>query len=652
MNTLHSINKRKQRRHTAILSITAFCILVACIYSYTQIANAANLSQWNAGRIISDSVFMNKDALNTTQIQAFLQSKNPSCDTQGMQPSEFGGGTRAQWGTSRGYPPPYICIKDYSESGKGAAQIIYDTAQQFNINPQVLIVLLQKEQGLITDTWPLPQQYKTATGYGCPDTAPCDSQYYGLTNQLQWSARMFKAIMTNSPAWYAPYVLGENTIRWSPNNSCGGSTVNIQNRATQALYNYTPYQPNQAALSAGYSTGDSCSAYGNRNFYLYFTDWFGSTIDGTIWRWSYVTQTVYANSNYTNPISSYEPSVQPDGFLYAEVKALNSGNQTWGKLAHLATNRPQDRDSNFYDSSWLSTNRPAELLETEVPPGSIGTFRFKIRAPHNTGTYREYFNVLIEGMAVLNDPGLYFVINVTHPVTARNSSNTTLFKGEILSKNNYLISPDTNSTFSLQPDGNLVLRNNFMPVWSTETKAPGASKFIFQSDGNLVLYTANMKPLWASGTDGSDAAKLILQEDGNLVAYSNSNAVIWQSGTDRSPIQFNSVTRIIPSGGEMKIGQRIENAQRSTMLFFQQDGNIVLYKGNRVLWASGTDGLGGTRLIMQGDGNLVLYDNAMKPVWFSKTYNSGPSRLELQGDDNLVIYKADEKPSWATYTNN
>jgi len=72
-------------------------------------------------------------------------------------------------------------------------------------------------------------------------------------------------------------VLGNNSIKWSPNDSCGSSTVYIQNLATAALYDYTPYRPNQASLSAGYGTGDSCSSYGNRNFYLYFTDWFGST---------------------------------------------------------------------------------------------------------------------------------------------------------------------------------------------------------------------------------------------------------------------------------------------------------------------------------------------------------------------------------------
>lgn len=241
-----------------------------------QNTSAAPVTGFVPGKIIDDMVFTKSNSMGPGAIQTFLNSKVPVCDTWGTKPSEFGGGTRAQWGTSRGTPPPYTCLRNYSEGGKSSAQIIYDAAQEFSINPQVLIVLLQKEQGLVTDEWPLQSQYRTATGYGCPDTAPCDSQYYGLTNQIRWSARMFRAIMNASPTWSTPYVLGSNFIRWSPNSACGGSTVNIENRATQALYNYTPYRPNQAALNAGYGTGDGCSAYGNRNFYLYFTDWFGS----------------------------------------------------------------------------------------------------------------------------------------------------------------------------------------------------------------------------------------------------------------------------------------------------------------------------------------------------------------------------------------
>jgi len=266
-----------------MVSISKIITLSALVVSAVSLAvpfgsaGAAPVVGFQAGRIIDDAVFTAKDSMNAGQIQSFLNSKVPNCDTNGTQPSEYGGGTRAQWGQAKYGQSTFICLKDYSEGGKSAAQIIYDKAQAYSINPQVLIVLLQKEQGLVTDTWPLNIQYRSATGYGCPDTAPCDSQYYGLSNQLDWSAKMFRAIMNASPTWYTPYVLGNNFIRWSPSSSCGGGTVNIQNRATQALYNYTPYQPNQSALEAGYGMGDSCGAYGNRNFYLYFTDWFGPT---------------------------------------------------------------------------------------------------------------------------------------------------------------------------------------------------------------------------------------------------------------------------------------------------------------------------------------------------------------------------------------
>jgi len=272
---------------------------------------------WNAGNIVSDAVFTDKGTMDTTQIQQFLNSKVPTCDTWGTQTSEFGGGTRAQWGTAHGYPPPYTCLKDYVDNGKTSVQIIYDAAQEFAINPKVLIVLLQKEQGLVTDTWPLSIQYRSATGYGCPDTAVCDSQYYGLTNQIRWSARMFRAIMNASPTWYTPYLVGDNYIQYNPDQSCGGSNVIIQNRATQSLYNYTPYQPNQGALDSGWGTA-YCGAYGNRNFYLYFTDWFGSTQDNSPLVVSPITPSTYLagtgqpiNVSYTvrNP-SSY-PIVVP-----------------------------------------------------------------------------------------------------------------------------------------------------------------------------------------------------------------------------------------------------------------------------------------------------------------------------------------------------
>ena len=63
-----------------------------------------------------------------------------------------------------------------------------------------------------------------------------------------------------------------------PRPACGTSDVFIEGKATAGLYSYTPYRPNLAALINLYGLGDSCSSYGNRNFWVYFSDWFGSPI--------------------------------------------------------------------------------------------------------------------------------------------------------------------------------------------------------------------------------------------------------------------------------------------------------------------------------------------------------------------------------------
>lgn len=267
-----------------ILKIKFIALLLTIIFSGAFVGivqnKQASAASFNAGNIISDPVMSNHNSMTISQIQSFLNSKVPSCDTQGNKASEYGGGTRKQYAASKGVSPPFTCLKSYNQGGKSASQLIYDAAKQYQINPQVLIALLQKEQGLVTDDWPWPIQYRSATGFGCPDNAPCDSQYYGLKNQLSRAANLFREVLNGG---WSNYPVGNNTILWNPNASCGSSNVNIQNRATSALYRYTPYRPNQAALNAGYGTGNSCSSYGNRNFFLYMRDWFNGGTQGNKW---------------------------------------------------------------------------------------------------------------------------------------------------------------------------------------------------------------------------------------------------------------------------------------------------------------------------------------------------------------------------------
>ena len=283
-------HRRLDRRYV-FLGLFIFVMVATFSFFYTRgmkDVDAVDLSGFKAGNIISDAVMRNYTSMTEADIQKFLDKKN-SCDKAVSSVSGIKKATGESFGIKYQYKYTYdgttyyyhvedgkfVCLNNEKFNGETAAHIIYQAAQDYKINPQVLIVLLQKEQGLITDKWPnINHQYRSATGYGCPDNKPCNSEYYGFKNQVRWAADLFDDVLSGG---WSTYPVGTNTIRWSPKASCGGSKVNIENRATSALYRYTPYQPNAAALKAGYGAGDSCSAYGNRNFYAYFTDWFGST---------------------------------------------------------------------------------------------------------------------------------------------------------------------------------------------------------------------------------------------------------------------------------------------------------------------------------------------------------------------------------------
>jgi len=228
----------------------------------------ADLSQFRPGNIISNAVFYDSSTMSEGDIDAFLRARVPSCQAGYTCLKDFRQTTATRAADS-------YCGRYDGAASESSARIIAKVAVACGINPQVLIVTLQKEQGLVTHTWPSDWRYTTAMGQGCPDTAACDSQYYGFFNQVYGAARQFKLYGQSSYFnWYTP---GKTwNVLFNPNQSCGSSPVYIENQATANLYYYTPYQPNAAALRAGYGEGDGCSAYGNRNFFNYFSDWFGS----------------------------------------------------------------------------------------------------------------------------------------------------------------------------------------------------------------------------------------------------------------------------------------------------------------------------------------------------------------------------------------
>lgn len=439
MDNIKIIIKHKPLMNKLKLARLFFLVCVSLVISciYVNKVDATAVVGFNAGSIIDDVIFTNNNSMNVGQIQLFLNSKVPTCDTWGTQTSEFGGGTRAQWGAAHGHPAPFTCLRDYSENGKSSAQIIYDVAQEFKINPQVLIVLLQKEQALVTDAWPIDTQYKTATGYGCPDTAACDSQYFGLTNQLRWSGKMFRSILDNAPTWYTPYILGDNYIQWSPNSSCGGGIVNIQNRSTQALYNYTPYQPNLAALNAGYGNGDNCSAYGNRNFYLYFTDWFGSThgsirVNSPLALKSSLNEGYFSNRqiNFSFNIKNTTNSYQDIGDMMIAARDSKGNNLDFGRKhvilapGELYTYNESQQFNNEDTYTFSIANYRSNIGWSDNFPESSN-----YNEPRQTIEFIQALPIVIKSPTAVDELRVGKVSNINFSI--KNNSNKTLNLGDI-----------------------------------------------------------------------------------------------------------------------------------------------------------------------------------------------------------------------------
>jgi len=287
------------KRSLTILTVGFFVAASGIVVSdvlHTPIpAEAADLSQFDAGNIISDAKFFDGNALSEAEVQSFLGGKVPTCTINNGQPSHAAG---APYYSSSGAVYSTVastCLKDYAQatpnmatqaglcaaytgrSSESAASIIARIGQACNVSQKVLLVLLEKEQSLIRDTWPLVKQYDSATGFACYDNGqPCVGGYAGFFFQVWAAALQFQRYGTGSFTWY-PVGKVSNILYQANNVGCGTRATVISNRATAALYYYTPYTPNAAALAAGYGLGDACSAYGNRNFYQLYVDWFGST---------------------------------------------------------------------------------------------------------------------------------------------------------------------------------------------------------------------------------------------------------------------------------------------------------------------------------------------------------------------------------------
>ncbi|MCA0345625.1 MAG: hypothetical protein LCH31_00955 [Actinobacteria bacterium] len=291
------MRNRSKASHLYRLLVAAVATIAAAVSGVVVAqspAVAAPVTVFQPGNIIDDALFYDGNVMNASEIQNFLNQRLATCliGTPGYMPGDLspsGSGNIIASNclkdfrqTTSSQPADQYCAAYAGASNESSAQIIEKVGRACGISQKVLLVMLEKEQSLLTDSWPVTRQYNYALGMNCPDSGPngsanCDAASAGFSKQLYLGARQLKVYKGNPNSFnYKPFQ--NNTIQWHPDRDrCGVSTFYIENWATAALYIYTPYRPNPAALNAGWGTGDSCSSYGNRNFFLFYTSWFGST---------------------------------------------------------------------------------------------------------------------------------------------------------------------------------------------------------------------------------------------------------------------------------------------------------------------------------------------------------------------------------------
>src|SRR4051812_28149328 len=107
-----------------------------------------------------------------------------------------------------------------------------------------------------------------------------------------------------------------------------------------------------------------------------------------------------------------------------------------------------------------------------------------------------------------------------------------LFADEALGPDQFVTSATGRYTFVYQSDGNLVLYKNYRrqgrrALWASGTAGTSVGVCVMQGDGNLVVYDGNHQAVWSSDTWHDPGSRLVVQDDGNVVIYRPDGAAIW-----------------------------------------------------------------------------------------------------------------------------
>jgi predicted small integral membrane protein len=419
------------------LLLMRFSLLLASIVGMTLLSTS-HAYAYTDTHLMDDVVFDGVGSLSQQQIADFLAG-NPGpytklataspCLSNALTPNFAWDGTHWHYGDVTNAADPLYANSAWNSSlgpnNISVSSAIYKAAQQWGLNPEVLLATIQKESSLITGADCAGWRFNSALGYDCPDTLTLQDYPYinimqtcvrheknaGFSKQLLWGSWQLKfnkeRSLGNTP-WdgdgditYVGYMTQGTRARcatctatyFNGNATIDGQTILLETGATASLYTYTPHL--------------------GQSFPGIFEGWFGLAVLPT-YSWQVAGQ--YAYADQTKTVDKSTQGIVAGDRVYVGFTVKNTGTATWSNSGpnaiKVGTLAPTDRISLFCDSWSFGCNRPTTMIESSVPPGGIATFEFWMRAPQTAGAYNERFGIVAEGIAWLPDLGLNFYSTV------------------------------------------------------------------------------------------------------------------------------------------------------------------------------------------------------------------------------------------------
>jgi D-alanyl-D-alanine carboxypeptidase len=208
----------------------------ALIFVLSLHPKGAGAAPFDPNYLLSDAEMQDWQSMNRADIQAFLRDRGGSIS--GMK------------------------LPDLNNTPRTVADIIYRAAREHQINPKYLLVKLQKEQSLVTQTNPTQKQLDGATGYGITDGCGWSCATYlknkGFGKQVDSAAGIMRWYYQQASS--QPWIKKPGTVY-----SIDNTQIKPANQATAFLYTYTPH------------------IQGNKNFWTLWQTWFDQVYpDGSL----------------------------------------------------------------------------------------------------------------------------------------------------------------------------------------------------------------------------------------------------------------------------------------------------------------------------------------------------------------------------------